>query len=321
MKNSTTVRSSVKKRNLLDKNKLRKEEKKKKSENKRANSYLAITNLNQEMISRNLFSRTLIVHMFGFSSLLMLSKKKESLMLGKSLKELLELLTSLTNKRNSIYTLHTWIWNITLEMKRHSLRYLREQKQPASLRMYISSYLKFTEERNLKWICCSNYLRAWSLSLNTPINVGWNISRMSLPSENKWLSKNKSLSWIRVTTLRKFSREHWFVLKRTNTLFYCLNMPDYSTCIIKSKQAEQLSRHFLLTIPRELTYGVSIWIWKWNMEQLIPLEIYSIESLPCNSSPDKWSSSSGNSFNSKLLEDHLKVSKLLNRRQLNSLNR
>jgi len=167
---------------------------------------------------------------------------------------------------------------------------------------------------------------------------------MWLPSENQWLSKNKSLSWIRAMILRKFSKEHWFVLKRTSTLFCCLSMRDYSISIIKSKQVGQPSRHFSLTIPRgkghyscflflakdywtnlyflnfhclELTFGVSIWIWKWNMELLIQHETYSTESSRCNSSLDKWSSSSGNSYNSKLPEDHLKVSKLLNRKQLN----
>ena len=87
MKSSTTGRLSVRKRNPLDKNKLRNEEKKKKLENKKPNSLMAIINLNNEMISRSSSLKTPIVLMFGFNSSLMLSKKKASLLLEKSLNE------------------------------------------------------------------------------------------------------------------------------------------------------------------------------------------------------------------------------------------
>jgi len=77
----------VRKRNPLDKNKLRKEEKKKKLESKKPNSLMAIISLKEEMISRSLSLKTPIVLMFGFNSSLMLSKKKASLLLEKSLNE------------------------------------------------------------------------------------------------------------------------------------------------------------------------------------------------------------------------------------------
>ena len=77
----------MRKRNPLDKNKLRNEEKKKKLENKKPNSLMAIINLNNEMISRSSSLKTPIVLMFGFNSSLMLSKKKASLLLEKSLNE------------------------------------------------------------------------------------------------------------------------------------------------------------------------------------------------------------------------------------------
>jgi len=87
MKSSTTGRLSVRKRNPLDKNKLRKEEKKKKLESKKPNSLMAIISLKEEMISRSSSLKTPIVLMFGFNSSLMLSKKKASLLLEKSLNE------------------------------------------------------------------------------------------------------------------------------------------------------------------------------------------------------------------------------------------
>jgi len=85
MKTSTTIKLSVRKRNPPDKNKSRKEKKKKKLENKRVNSYLMSINLNHETILRNSFLRTPIVHIFGFSSSLTSSKRKESLLPEKSL--------------------------------------------------------------------------------------------------------------------------------------------------------------------------------------------------------------------------------------------
>jgi len=74
--------------NPPDKNKSRKEKKKKKKlENKRVNSFLMSINLNHETVLRNSFLRTPIVHIFGFSSSLTPSKRKESLLPEKSLNE------------------------------------------------------------------------------------------------------------------------------------------------------------------------------------------------------------------------------------------
>ena len=148
--------------NPPDKNKSRKEKKKKKKlENKRVNSFLMSINLNHETVLRNSFLRTPIVHIFGFSSSLTSSKRKESLLPEKSLNEHFEWLISQTNKKNSIYTLHTWILNITLVTKSHSsskakitkkylnysnifslfsfLGYLKELRLLASPRMFILS--------------------------------------------------------------------------------------------------------------------------------------------------------------------------------------